>query len=60
MSKSLSQDAHRNMINPSAKSLEILKIYFSLKTKKFDKKVVVDKSTYRPEWVNLSLMSFPT
>ena len=33
--------------------LEILRIYFCIKTKKFDKKVVVDKSTYRPEWVPL-------
>ena len=28
-------------------------IYFLLKAKKFDKKVLVDKSTNRPEWVKL-------
>ena len=33
------------------------KDFFFLKTKKFDKKVVVDKSTYRPERVNIRAQS---
>ena len=32
--------------------------YFFLKKKKFDKKVVVDKSTYRHEWVNSGQVIF--